>query len=103
MIRLIAGWAAKSPSIAYPVPWRVDRSALPWCLLRNVSDERLSNISIQVFGDGWMKPASPVCRYLDPGDEIRVVIAGREEQDAGRVTVHWERPDGQEYAWTFVC
>ncbi|PZU46940.1 MAG: hypothetical protein DI566_06345 [Microbacterium sp.] len=89
--------------VAYAVPWSVDRSALPWCRLRNASGERLSNVSIQVFGDGWILPASPLCRHLEPGAELRIVLAGREQQDAGRVTVHWERSDGAEYAWTFVC
>lgn len=88
---------------AYAVPWRVDRSALPWCTLQNVSHEQVSNVSTQVFGDGWILPAVPRCRSLEPGAELRVILVGREQQDAGRVTVHWERPDGVEYAWTFVC
>jgi len=87
---------------AYRVPWLVDREELPWCTLRNVSDEGLTEVSTQFFGDGWAEPAVPRSR-VGPGQELRFVFFGERALDSGRVTVHWRRPDGTEYAWTFVC
>jgi len=87
---------------AYPVPWMVDRTDLPWCTLRNTSCERLTDVSTQFFGDGWAEPAVPRSR-VGPGEELRFVFFGERAMDSGQVTVHWRRPDGREYAWTFVC
>jgi hypothetical protein len=87
---------------AYPVPWLVEREALPWCTLRNVGAERLADVSTQFFGEGWAEPAIPRAS-LDPGDELRFVFFGARAVESGKVTVHWRRPDGREYAWTFVC
>jgi hypothetical protein len=87
---------------AYLVPWIVDRDALPWCTLRNRSTERLTGISTQFFGEGWAEPAVPRVS-LDPGEELRFVFFGERAIDSGCITVHWQRPDGREYAWTFVC
>lgn len=90
------------PEAAYLVPWLVDREALPWCTLRNIGDERVTDVSTQFFGEGWAEPAVP--RFsLDPGEELRFVFFGARAIETGLVTVHWRRPDGREYAWTFVC
>ena len=88
--------------VACTIPWLVDRSALPWCTLRNISLETLTSISTQFFGDGWAEPAVPR-RRLGPGEELRFLFFGQRALDSGRVTVHWFRPNGLEYAWTFVC
>jgi hypothetical protein len=100
MLRLLP--PDETPAVAYHVPWLVDRSHLPWCTLRNVSDEVLTHISTQFFGEGWIEPALPRGR-LGPDEELRFVFLGARAIESGRVTVHWRRPDDQEYAWTFVC
>lgn len=87
---------------AYPVPWIVDRGDLPWCIVRNAGDETVTDVSTQFFGDGWAAPAVPR-PTLRPGEELRFVFFGERAVDTGRVTLHWRRPDGREYAWTFVC
>ncbi|WP_029145805.1 hypothetical protein [Microbacterium luticocti] len=88
--------------VAYLVPWLVIRDDLPWCTVRNIGDERLSCVSTQFFGEGWAEPAVPRAS-LDPGEELRFLFFGQRAIETGRVTLHWRRPDGREYAWTFVC
>ncbi len=87
---------------AYLIPWSVDREGLPWCTLRNIGTEPLTDISTQFFGEGWAEPAVPRAN-LAPGQEVRFVFFGERAIDSGMVTVHWRRPDDREYAWTFVC
>lgn len=87
---------------AYLVPWQVDRDEMPWCTLRNVGTERVTDVSTQFFGEGWAAPAVPRAS-LGPGEDLRFVFFGERAVQSGRVTVHWRRPDGREYAWTFVC
>ncbi len=101
MLRIIET-RERPPELAYRVPWLVDRDALPWCTLRNIGDEALTHVSTQFFGEGWIAPAVPRPN-LAPGEELRFVFFGERAIDSGRVTVHWRRPDGEEYAWTFVC
>ncbi|QAY60532.1 hypothetical protein ET475_11385 [Microbacterium protaetiae] len=94
--------APRSAERAYLVPWLVDREQLPWCTLRNVGTERVTDISTQFFGEGWAEPAVPRAS-LAPGEGLRFVFFGERALESGQVTVHWRRPDGREYAWTFVC
>lgn len=101
MLRLIET-AARPSEPAYAVPWIVDRADLPWCTLRNVGDERVTDVSTQFFGDGWAEPAVPRAS-LARGEELRFLFFGERAIESGRVTVHWRRPCGREYAWTFVC
>ena len=94
--------ARRRTDVAYLVPWLVDRQSLPWCTLRNVGTERLTDISTQFFGEGWAEPAVPRASLV-PGGELRFVFFGERALESGMVTVHWRGPDGREYAWTFVC
>lgn len=90
------------PEVAYRVPWSVDRSTPPWVRIRNVSTDVLECVSTQTFGEGWIEPAEPQARVA-PGGEVRVALLDDRARNSCRVTVHWFRPTGEEYAWTVVC
>lgn len=99
MLRLIQ--EDERPVPAYLVPWRVDRSTAPRCILLNTGPDLLTSVSIQFFGDGWMEPALPRANVA-PGDHVLVTLGGANVLDSARVTVHWRVGTDDEYAWTFV-
>ncbi|MHB1235344.1 MAG: hypothetical protein ACYCZK_06705 [Microbacteriaceae bacterium] len=83
---------------AYPVPFRMERD-LPSHRYRlvNLSEERLSGVSLTLLGAGVMPASSP--STLLPGDILEVTIAGRNLALNTVLIVRWFRPNGIEYLW----
>jgi hypothetical protein len=94
--------AALNTENAYRVPWHFERGdglARPFhCFaLRNLGPERLTGVTINLYGSGIMPTSAPAT--LEPGDSLEIVISGA---DLARDTVglvRWFRPNNQEYLW----
>jgi hypothetical protein len=94
--------AALSTENAYRVPWlfeRGDGSHRPRnCFaLRNLGDERLSAVSVNLYGSGIMPASAPAT--LEPGDSLEIVISGHDLAKDTIGVIRWFRPNGQEYLW----
>ena len=94
--------AALSTESAYRVPWLFERgdgvTQPKSCFtLRNLGLERLTGVTLNLYGSGVMPTSAPAT--LEAGDALEIVIAGH---DLARDTiglVRWFRPNGQEYLW----
>jgi hypothetical protein len=94
--------AALPTENAYRVPWLFERgdgsAAPPNCfVLRNLGLERLTGVTLNLYGSGIMPTSAPAT--LEAGDALEIVISGH---DLARDTiglVRWFRPSGQEYLW----
>jgi hypothetical protein len=84
--------------VAYPVPFAIERRTAPHTLvLTNRSPERLTALSFTLLGAGSVRTTAPL--LLDPGRQVRLVVAAPELPRRGIVVVRWFRPDGSEYLW----
>jgi len=66
-------------------------------MLDNLGGERLTGVTITLFGRGLMPVGPPA--VVDPGMNLEVTIYG---DDLARDTigvVRWFRPDGSEWLW----
>ncbi len=94
--------AALSTDSAYRVPWLFERGdgvTQPQnrFTLRNLGLERLSGVTLNLYGSGVMPATAPAT--IGAGDALQIVVAGH---DLARDTiglVRWFRPNGQEYLW----
>ena len=94
--------AALSTDSAYRVPWYFDRgdglmTPTNCFTLRNLGDERLTGVTLNLYGSGIMPTSAP--STLEPGDALEIMISGA---DLARDTiglVRWFRPNDQEYLW----
>jgi hypothetical protein len=88
--------AALNTENAYRVPWHFERGDGHFTL-RNLGPERLTGVTLNLYGSGIMPTSAPAT--LEAGDSLEIVIAGR---DLARDTiglVRWFRPNDQEYLW----
>jgi len=84
--------------VAYPVPFAISRrNARHSLVLTNRSPERLTALSFSLLGTGLLRTTAPL--VLDPGQQVRLTVAGQELPRRGIVVVRWFRPDGSEYLW----
>jgi len=87
---------------AYRVPWLFERgdgteSPSNCFTLRNLGLERLTGVTLNLYGSGIMPTSAPAT--LEAGDALEIVISGA---DLARDTIgliRWFRPNGQEYLW----
>ena len=85
-------------SLAYRVPWIFTRPIRGRrYALDNLSNERLTGVTVTLFGRGMMPVGPPA--VVDPGMNLELTIYG---DDLARDTVgvvRWFRPDGTEWLW----
>lgn len=86
--------------MAYPVPFRFDRTGAPDYVLANASLELLSGIRLALTGPGTMPVLGPLS--LPPGGALRVRIEGSDLPRATALIVRWLRSNGDEYLWRVV-
>jgi hypothetical protein len=94
--------AALQTETAYRVPWLFERgdglAAPPNCFtLRNLGLERLTGVTINLYGAGMMPTSAPAT--LEAGDSLEIVISGHDLAHDTIGLVRWFRPSGQEYLW----
>jgi hypothetical protein len=85
------------PPLAYPVPFRFDRSDPPRYGLRNASLETLSGVTFALLGAGNMPVQAPVT--LQPGTTASLIITGEDLARDTILIVRWRRANGEEYLW----
>ena len=95
-------FAALNTESAYRVPWlfeRGDGSTAPQnCFtLRNLGLERLTGVTLNLYGSGIMPTSAPAT--LEAGDSLEIVISGHDLAHDTIALVRWFRPSGQEYLW----
>ncbi|HPT94794.1 MAG TPA: hypothetical protein PLA13_04635 [Microbacteriaceae bacterium] len=83
-------------SVAYQVPWRVDRSREPTLTLWNTGEEPVHGVRLSLHGDGSVLFASN--SLVAPGDHATFRASGC-LTPASIVTLRWFRPDETEYLW----
>lgn len=94
--------AALNTDSAYRVPWHFERGdgvTLPrHCFtLRNLGPERLTGVTLNLYGSGIMPTSAPAT--LEAGDALEIVISGTDLARDTIALVRWFRPDSQEYLW----
>jgi hypothetical protein len=94
--------AALNTESAYRVPWlfeRGDGSATPLnCFtLRNLGIERLTGVTLNLYGSGMMPTSAPAT--LEAGNALEIMISGHDLAKDTIALVRWFRPSGQEYLW----
>jgi len=89
--------APRPRRFAYPVPWRVDRSAAPHLRLVNAGREPLSGVTVSVSGGSLLRVSGP--SSVRPGDTVRASVFGRHPERDTVLVVRWFPPDGREYLW----
>ena len=88
------------PSLAYRVPWHVDRIYDRHPLITNVSRAPLD--FVRVFIDRGAAATTEHWGQMTPGDTAEVCLCDADPDDTV-VTLAWFRPeDGEEYLWRFV-
>jgi hypothetical protein len=83
--------------LAYPVPFRFDRTTPPRYRLRNASLETLTGIRFSLLGAGSMPVQAPIT--LEPGQTAEIRIHGRDLARSTVLVVRWHRTNGDEYLW----
>ena len=83
--------------LAYPVPFRFDRTTPPRYRLRNASLETLSGVRFSLLGAGSMPVQAPIT--LEPGATAEVRIHGHDLARSTVLVVRWHRENGDEYLW----
>jgi hypothetical protein len=94
--------AALNAENAYRVPWHFERgdgiTKPAHCFtLRNLGQERLTGVTINLYGSGIMPTSAPAT--LEPGDSLEIVISGADLARDSIGLVRWFRPNDQEYLW----
>jgi hypothetical protein len=84
-------------TIAYRVPFRVDRTDVPHYRLINTSHEQLTGLRIMLLGPGTMLRLSTL--RVSPGASVIVTVRGRDLARSSVLIVRWFRPNGDEYLW----
>ena len=83
---------------AYCVPWLFIRPQQGRTYaLDNLSDERLTGVTMTLFGRGLMPVGPPA--VVDPGMNLQLTIYGEELARDTVGVVRWFRPDGSEWLW----
>jgi hypothetical protein len=83
---------------AYRVPWIFTRPTRGnRFYLDNVSSERLTGVTITIFGRGLMPVALPAA--VAPGGDLEFAIFGDDLAKDTVGVVRWFRPNGDEYLW----
>lgn len=83
--------------LAYPVPFRFDRSQAPRYGLTNASLERLSGVTFALLGAGTMPLQVPLT--LPAGETAVIPIHGDDLARSTILIVRWHRENGDEYLW----
>jgi hypothetical protein len=89
--------AADGEPLAYPVPFRFDRSDAPRFRLTNRSLETLSGVRFALLGRGSMPVQAPI--VLSPGQTATIPIFGDDLARTTILIVRWARQNGDEYLW----
>jgi len=84
-------------TLAYPVPFTLERAQGNLHRLTNVSSESLRGITLTLHGAGMMSTSVPAT--LEPGGVLEVTIAGKDLARSTILVVRWFRPDDVEYLW----
>lgn len=85
------------PTVAYAVPFRIDRSGAPRYELANIGSEPLRAITLTLLGSGLMPSAAP--RRLLPGQSMSFTVRSDNPARNTIVVVRWFRPSGEQYLW----
>jgi hypothetical protein len=88
---------APSSTIAYPVPWRIDRSRAPHYELANIGGEPLRAVTLTLLGSGLLVSGAP--RRLSPGAAFAFTLRAENPARNTIVVVRWFRPSGEQYLW----
>jgi len=89
-----------STSLAYAVPFVLDRSRAPRVhRLVNESTEVVTAVRVTLVGTGLLVPVAT--SRLTPGESVDLLVLGVELARSAVAVVRWFRPDGQEYLWRF--
>lgn len=84
--------------MAYPAPWRLDRSLPPpWYGLANRGFEAAEAVTVTLLGSARMIAAVP--GRLEPAQVLRFAIRGADPADDSILIVKWRRPCGDVYLW----
>jgi hypothetical protein len=94
--------AALNTENAYRVPWHFERGdgfdrPMKCYSLRNLGPERLTGVTLNIYGSGIMPTSAPAT--LESGDALEIVISGADLSRDTIGLVRWFRPGGQEYLW----
>jgi hypothetical protein len=85
-------------SYPYRVPWIFIRPIRGRTyVLDNLSDERLTGVTVTLFGRGLMPVGPPAT--VDPGMNLELTIYGDKLAENSVGVVRWFRPDGSEWLW----
>ena len=84
-------------SIAYRVPWRIDRRHAPTYRLVNTGSEPLWGVSLSLSGSAMMRATAP--KRLIQGECLTVTVRGRDIARDTVMIIRWFRPSGDEYLW----
>ncbi|ROS51601.1 hypothetical protein [Frigoribacterium sp. PhB24] len=89
-----------STTLAYTVPFTLDRSRAPRVYrLVNDSAEAVTGVRVTLVGSGLLVPVATT--RLEPGDFVDLCVLGVELARNGIAVVRWFRPGGDEYLWRF--
>jgi hypothetical protein len=89
--------ASTGPPLAYPVPFRFDRSDAPRYALTNASLETLRGVTFALIGSGRMPVQAPIT--LKPAATAVLTIAGDDLASNTILIVRWRRENDDEYLW----
>ena len=89
--------APRPRRLAYPVPWRVDRTTAPHLRLVNAGPHTLSGVTVSISGGSRLRVN--VTGSVQPGEAIRASVTGPDPARDTVLVVRWFPPDGREYLW----
>src|SRR3954462_15582238 len=89
--------APRPRRLAYPVPWRVDRTTTPHLRLVNSGRQTLSGVTVSIAGGSRLRVRAP--SSVRPCEAIRASVPGPEPARDTVLVVHWFPPHGREYLW----
>ncbi len=89
--------APRPRRLAYPVPWRIDRTGAPHYRLINVGRETLRGVTVSVAGGSRLRVSAPIS--VAPGESVRASVTGPHPARDTVLVVRWFPPDGREYLW----
>lgn len=85
------------PTVAYPVPLRIDRSRAPRYEITNIGVEPLRAVTLALLGSGLLLSESP--QRLPPGESLTFTLRSENPARNTIVVVRWFRPSGEQYLW----
>lgn len=88
---------ADAVPLAYPVPFRFERSQAPRYGLTNASLERLTGVTFALLGAGTMPLQVPLS--MPPGTTAWIPIRRGDLARSTLLVVRWFRANGDEYLW----